>query len=193
MKTKDKSVSENQRNFSFSTVLYIAASVVALIGVALLIDNIYIFKTTIDQYVTQGYPVADVTKSLIPAQLLPGIFDPLAVYGGIAFILFGVGAANKKISGLITQAKVESPDDVAEEGVVENPGQAQFYNFILERVDEDKQEEVKSLLEESFAKQTDGTFDKEYITQFTPKILDMIKPEYMAEVKNVMEGFALNL
>ena len=120
MKSKDKSVSENQRNFSVSTVLYIAASVVALIGVALLIDNIYIFKTTIDQYVTQGYPAADVTKSLIPAQLLPGIFDPLAVYGGIAFILFGVGIANKRISGLITQTKAESPNDVVEEGIMED-------------------------------------------------------------------------
>jgi hypothetical protein len=81
---------------------------VALVGIALLIDNIYIYKTTIDQYIAQGYPAAEVKKSIIPAQLLPGIFDPVGVYGGVALILIGIGTANKKLSKfLAAQAGAE--------------------------------------------------------------------------------------
>jgi len=117
MKFKDEGMSEKPRKFSISIILYVAASVVALIGVALLVDNIYIFKSTIDQYVTQGYPAATVMKSIIPMQLLPGIFEPIAVYGGIAFILLGVGIGNKKIK--INLTKVENRNDAVEESIAE--------------------------------------------------------------------------
>lgn len=192
MKPNDKDMPEKSGKSTITIVLYIAASVVALIGIALLIDNIYIFKTTIDQYVAQGYPAADVKKSLIPSQLLPGIFEPIAVYGGIAFILIGLGSCIKKMGySLVTQIEAENHNDLAEEGIM-NPGQNQFYNFILERVEEDKKEEAKTLLEESFIKQNEDTFDKEYLSQWAPKILEMVKPEYKTEVKNIMEGFAAN-
>jgi hypothetical protein len=109
MNSKDKGVSENTGKSSIAVILHIAAAVVALFGVALLIDNIYIFKTTIDQYIAQGYPAADVAKSLIPAQLLPGIFEPVAVYGGIALILLGIGKTDKKLSKcLAAQPKAEN-------------------------------------------------------------------------------------
>ena len=117
---KDKAASEKAGRSPIAIILYIAAVVVALVGIALLIDNIYIYKTTIDQYVAQGYPAAEVKKSIIPAQLLPGIFDPVAVYGGIALILLGLGMANKKLlrilaapSGAGTEAVKESEEDAA--------------------------------------------------------------------------------
>jgi hypothetical protein len=107
MNTNGRGASENKEK-SIAVILYIAAAAVALIGLALLADNIYIFKTTIDQYIAQGYPAADVAKSLIPAQLLPGIFEPVAVYGGIALILFGIGKTDKKLSKcLVAQPKAE--------------------------------------------------------------------------------------
>jgi hypothetical protein len=112
MNSKDKGVSGNTGKSSIAVILYVAAAVVALFGVALLIDNIYIFKTTIDQYIAQGYPAADVAKSLVPAQLLPGIFEPVAVYGGIALILFGIGKTDKKLSKcLATLPKAESSEE----------------------------------------------------------------------------------
>lgn len=122
---KDKAASNKTGRSPVAIILYIAAAVVALVGIALLIDNIYIYKSTIDQYVAQGYPAAEVMKSIIPAQLLPGIFDPVAVYGGIALILMGVGMANKKLSKLLAaQAgaeESEGPEEVgADLGQTEN-------------------------------------------------------------------------
>ena len=44
MKLKDKNVSKKSRKFSISIVLYIVASVVALVGVASLVNNIFLFR-----------------------------------------------------------------------------------------------------------------------------------------------------
>ena len=47
-------------------------------------------------------------------------------------------------------------------------GQEKFLGFILERVQEGKVDEAKSLLAESFKKQSEGTFSHEYIIEFIP-------------------------
>ena len=113
MKLKNKDVIEKKREFPISKTLYVVASIVGIMGIVLLVDNIYIFKSTIDQYVTQGYTAVEVIKGLIPSQLIPGIFEPIAIYGGIAFILIGVGIANKKIADhFIALTKVENQDEV---------------------------------------------------------------------------------
>jgi hypothetical protein len=70
-----------------------------------------------------------------------------------------------------------------------NQGQEQFFHFILERVQEGKQEEAKGLLEEGFEKQEEGTFNAVYMESFIPRMLDMLKPEYMEEVKGIMTQF----
>lgn len=72
-------------------------------------------------------------------------------------------------------------------------GQTQFYDFIMERVRGGNEEEAKILLNESFARQAIGTFNKEYLNALAPRILELIQPEYQAEVRDVMESFAANL
>lgn len=106
LKNKDKS-----KKFSISIVLYIVASVVALVGIASLVNNILLFRNSVNQYVAQGYSVATVNKQLIPSQLLPGIFQSIALYGGIAFVLLGAGIINKKVSKcLILLTKIDVED-----------------------------------------------------------------------------------
>lgn len=124
MRLKNKNISERSRKHSISIALYVAALIVAFLGIALLVDNIFIFKRTVDQYVAQGYPAATVIKQLLPSQLLPGIFEPIALYGGISFILLGLGIVNKKVSKYLTLlAKDEAYDDIdvnnAEESISE--------------------------------------------------------------------------
>jgi predicted permease len=120
MKFEEKNVPEKSKRSSSSIVLYVAGSVVALIAVALLINNIMLFKDNVNQYVAQGYPAADVIKQLIPSQLLPGIFEPIAVYGGIAFVLFYAGLINQKVSKcLMLLTEVEVCNDATEESVME--------------------------------------------------------------------------
>ncbi|MCB2313588.1 hypothetical protein LGL55_21120 [Clostridium tagluense] len=120
MESKEKNVSKKSKGSSISIVMYLVASVVALIGVALLVNNILLFKSTVSQAVTQGYDIASVRKALLTSQLLPGIFEPIGIYGGIAFLILGVGIVNKKVSNcLMLLTKVEVDDNIIEENIVE--------------------------------------------------------------------------
>lgn len=120
MKLKEKNMPGKSKTSASSIVLYSAVSVVALIAVALLINNIILFRNTVNLYVAQGYPAADVIKQLLPSQLLPGIFEPIAVYGGIAFVLFYAGLINQKVSKcLMLLSEVELCNDAAEEIVMQ--------------------------------------------------------------------------
>lgn len=94
MKTELK----KSKKWSVSKTLNISAIVVAILGVAALANNIYLFVKTVKQYVAQGYPVATVTTQLLSSQLLPGVFEPIAVYGGIAILLLAVKMINEKVS-----------------------------------------------------------------------------------------------
>ncbi len=117
MKVKSKNVSKKS---VISIVLYVVAAVVAIMGVALLVNNVFLFQSTVKQYVAQGYSAATVRNELMTSQLLPGVFQPVAVYGGIAFLLLGVGIVNKKVSKcLILLTKAEVCNDVIEEDVVD--------------------------------------------------------------------------
>lgn len=69
-----------------------------------------------------------------------------------------------------------------------NNGQERFFNFIMERVSSENQEKAKELLSESFAKQNDGSFNKEYMMSFIPRMLELIKPEFIDEVKNIISN-----
>ena len=118
MELKDQNPSKKSRKVSISVVLYVVASVIALIGVALLIDNIYIFRNTVNQYVAKKIPIATVLNQLIP-QFLPQIFEPIAVYGGIACVLLGVGKLNKKVSKcLMLLTRTDACDENIEEGTL---------------------------------------------------------------------------
>ena len=74
-----------------------------------------------------------------------------------------------------------------------NQGQEKFLGFILERVQEDKVDEAKALLAESFNKQAEGTFSHEYIMEFIPKMIALLKADKVEEVKAIMEQFAKNI
>ena len=120
MKRKAKHLSKKSGKFIISTVLYVVASLVAIIGVALLVNNVFLFKNTVSQYVAQGYSAQTVINELMTSQLLPGIFEPVAVYGGIAFILLAAGKINKKVSKCLTLlTKVEVYNDVIEESILD--------------------------------------------------------------------------
>ena len=70
-----------------------------------------------------------------------------------------------------------------------NPGQEKFFNFIMERVQNGKQDEAKALLNESFGKQANGTFNAEYLKGFAPRMMALLKPESIDEVKTIMSQF----
>jgi hypothetical protein len=71
-----------------------------------------------------------------------------------------------------------------------NQGQEKFLGFILERVKEDKIEEAKALLADNFKKQAEGNFTQDDVIQFIPKMIALLKPDKVEEVKAVMEQFS---
>lgn len=116
-----KNVPGKPRKAAGSIVLYTAASVVGLIAVTSLVNNILFFKTVVNQYAAQGYDPAEVMKQLVPSQLLPGIFEPVAIYGGIAVLLMGAGMIYQKVAKLAElPAAVEVEGDNAEDMVLED-------------------------------------------------------------------------
>jgi hypothetical protein len=74
-----------------------------------------------------------------------------------------------------------------------NAGQEKFLNFILERVKEDKVEEVKELLADNFKKQGEGKFTSDDAKQFIPKMINLLQPDKVEEVQAVMKQFAENI
>lgn len=120
MEIKEKIASKKLKGSSITILMYVVASVVALMGIALLVNNIFLYKSTVSQAVTQGYDIATVRKALLTSQLLPGMFEPIGIYGGIAFVLFGVGKVNKRVSdGIMLLTKVEVINDTSEENIIE--------------------------------------------------------------------------
>ena len=70
-----------------------------------------------------------------------------------------------------------------------NEGQQKFMNFIMDNAKEESKLQAHGLLAERFSKQADGTFDSEYLEDFIPRILELIKPESVEEVKNIMMNY----
>ncbi|TCQ08102.1 hypothetical protein [Serpentinicella alkaliphila] len=52
-----------------------------------------------------------------------------------------------------------------------NQGQKLFYNFFIERVQDDKKEVAIVLLEDGFKRQAEGTFNLTYFQEIMPKCI----------------------
>lgn len=107
---KSKSDAVTSQKMPGTKLMKISAVVVAVLGLASLVNNILLFKDTISQYVAQGYPSGEVLKYMIPSQLLPGLFELLAVYGGIAMILWAAGIINQNLSNCGYTTPEQEPD-----------------------------------------------------------------------------------
>ncbi|WP_183128115.1 hypothetical protein [Clostridium autoethanogenum] len=114
MKVKDKTGLKKSNKIYVSKILNAAALVVAVLGIASLANNIYLFRQATNQYVAQGYSAATVTKQLLSSQLLPGIFEPIALYGGISIVLLAINMINKKVSKCL---ELLTPAEVCQENI----------------------------------------------------------------------------
>lgn len=73
---------------------------------------------------------------------------------------------------------------------MDKQGQEMFLNFILQRVQEGKENEAKEILVQNFKKQDEGTFSQDDIQEFIPKMIALLKPEKLDEVKAVVKQFS---
>ncbi|WP_312095833.1 hypothetical protein [Niallia sp.] len=75
---------------------------------------------------------------------------------------------------------------------MDKQGQERFLSFILERVQEGKEDEAKEILTENFRKQDEGTFSQADIEEFLPKMISLLKPEKLEEIQAVVKQFSGN-
>ncbi len=68
--------------------------------------------------------------------------------------------------------------------------QEQFLNYILKRVQDGKVDEAEKLVAHCFRKQLEGTFTREDIGEFIPKITMLLKPNHVDEVHDILQEFA---
>jgi len=135
-----------------SIVTYTAGSITAIIAIASLVNNIILYKSNVAQYVAQGYTASEVTKQLLPAQLLPGVFESIAVYGGIAFLIFIAGRIHQKVFqclDLLTTREVESSCDAAAESNMEE--------------DEGIEKEIEDIPLAQATEQVSEDYDKKFV------------------------------
>jgi hypothetical protein len=108
-----------------SIVFFIASAFVAIVGTALIINNVLLYNDNVTMYVSQGYSVQTVAAQLLPSQLIPGVLEPLGMMYGIAFVLATAGIINNKISKMMAMSATTSesmiPEKETEETVVETP------------------------------------------------------------------------
>ena len=71
-----------------------------------------------------------------------------------------------------------------------NAGQEAFMGFIMGNIQDGKKDEAKALLEESFTKQDDGSFNPAYLASIVPKLAATLKPECIDELKSAASKFA---
>ncbi|MDR1705112.1 MAG: tetratricopeptide repeat protein [Clostridiales bacterium] len=98
-------------------------------------------------------------------------------------------AREYKAKGLEAASLLEDEDDrkyIEGElnGIVTlNPGQKMFFDFVMERVLEGKKADIQKIMAESFKRQADGTFTKEYMAETAPAIITLLRPECVEEFK----------
>lgn len=117
----------------------VLASIAALAAVTLLVLNILSFLDTVNYYLAMGYPSAEVYRQLVPSQLLPGVFEPLAIYGGMALLLLYVGRLNQKVADCQALLTCSESDGVVEESVAE-PEPIEETNTVPDSVNEDNEQ-----------------------------------------------------
>jgi len=70
-----------------------------------------------------------------------------------------------------------------------NAAQEKFLSFIMDRVQNEKKNEAEAILQESFAKQDDGSFNAAYLAGIAPKLAAALKPEFVGELKTAINRF----
>lgn len=112
--------SQKSKKSVSTIILYTAAAVIALSGLAIIVSNLWMYFSMVSQYVAQGYPKAEVVKQLLPSQLMPGILQPLALYGGIALLLFYCSKIYEKVSKSLALLDPDETDTAVDDSPITN-------------------------------------------------------------------------
>lgn len=74
-----------------------------------------------------------------------------------------------------------------------NPGQEQFYNYVMPLAVEGKEDTLKEIVLENFKRQDEGTATKEFMMEQGPKLIACLKEEYRDQFMKNMQHFMSTL
>jgi hypothetical protein len=74
-----------------------------------------------------------------------------------------------------------------------NARQEQFLNFMMERAEDDKEQEVREILHESFAKQQGTKLTRKEFEVLKDKLTKLMKPQNVPEVNRAMNHYGQDL
>lgn len=74
-----------------------------------------------------------------------------------------------------------------------NNGQKMFHDFFMSMVIEGKEQEAETLLATGFQKQSEGTFNQEFLSSVMAQYFALIRPECHEQLKKAMAQFASKL
>ncbi len=70
-----------------------------------------------------------------------------------------------------------------------SPKQMLLYNYILGKVKKERRTEAKKLIHEAFAREKQGTLDKNYLLGMKDSYLAMAKPEAREELEKALNTY----
>lgn len=114
LEDKQKSGIKNLKKPGVSRLLDIIAWIILILAAVSIINTVILYSRIVTQYLEQGFDAGEVISQFVSSQLLPGIIEPLAVYGGIAAALFGLSMINKKIAKYLEPSCETCNDEIHE-------------------------------------------------------------------------------
>jgi len=91
--------------------LFVAAAFIFIAGTALLVNNVLLYNNNITQYVEQGYSIDTVVAYYLPAQLIPGVLEPIGTIYGISILLVAAAIINQKVSECLIFSKCGNTEE----------------------------------------------------------------------------------
>ncbi len=148
MSTTSVSKNVQSKTPAASIIFYILAVVLCIAAAAFLIREVLFYRSSVDQYVAQGYTQAEVAAQLGPQQLFPDIFQSVLMFG-VSALLWGAGLINTKaakVFGALTFAETHTESEVIADSV--EIGENAFESENTEVLAKDMVEEDTSVEEE---------------------------------------------
>lgn len=71
-----------------------------------------------------------------------------------------------------------------------NDSQKMFYDFYMKLIKPGVEKKAEAILAENFRKQDEGSFDKQYLENVIPVMLELVREEEVEHLKQVMQRFA---
>lgn len=154
---------KNKKKKITSKSLRVYAIIFLVVGAVYILSGIYSFFTTINGYVSQGYATSEVLMYLLPSQFLPTVIEPLAIFGGLALLLFGVSEVLSRLNSDDNEIvdEQEAAEEIEETEVIEDEKEEIKDEEVNVNEDAKEAEDNEEVIEDNSLEENVETADEE--------------------------------